>query len=92
MNSNQGKLCGREHVLNELIPILAFTLLMALVVQFDTDEGPRRLWMAKKEINVLAINPIPIGSELAWILRFHLKQVAQPYLGANECLVRNCRT
>lgn len=90
-NANEGELSRDEDPLDKLVPVLTIPLLMAPVIQLDAEEGASGLGIAEKKIDVLAIDLVPIGSKLAGFLCLHAEQIAEPYLGTHDRLVRDCR-
>ncbi len=72
-----------KYLIHKLIAFLAIIALVALVVQFDPQEGTHRLGVAQQKIDMLAVDFVGVNPVLAGITGFDVKDVPQRDLAEN---------
>jgi hypothetical protein len=70
--SQQWNSGGFKYLVYKLVPFLAIVALVALVVQFNSEEGTYRLGVAEQKVDMLAVNFVGVDAVLTSIIGFDI--------------------
>ena len=72
----QGQLSDGKDLIHEGIPFTPILAPVTAVVQFDANQWLHRRRVAEQKIDVLAVDLVPVGAELAFVFQLDPEHIA----------------